>query len=397
MAIPDLVRRMVRASADYLLKTVVLLIVLNIGLGVCFYFSDAYRARHPGPNAIVRKYPHVGATLLALYPSMTKDEVGLLLWETWSVRKMEPQLFTGYGESPYQGKFLNVSKYGFRVGANQGAWLPVHEGNFVVFLFGGSTTFGYGVTDDQALGSQLQPLLAKKLGRPVTVYNFGQGGYYSTQERLLFEKLIMAGQRPDLAIFVDGLNDFESDGADLLIPSTLPLGQPESTWSSWLREGIQLLPMMRLVSSMRRNLQSSGFMKAPATGPTLARKYDAQGPLLNVIDRYFLNKQWIEEEAKGLSIPTLFVWQPVPTYEYDLKYDPFGAKGIFGEEGFKEHDYAAYGYPLMWAAVSRTRPSNFLWCADIQKDVHESLYVDSIHYSPKMTEMVADCIVDGVK
>ena len=32
---------------------------------------------------------------------------------------------------------------------------------------------------------------------------------------------------------------------------------------------------------------------------------------------------------------------------------------------------------------------NFLWCADIQEDLNEPLYVDQIHYSAKMCKKLA--------
>jgi hypothetical protein len=67
------------------------------------------------------------------------------------------------------------------------------------------------------------------------------------------------------------------------------------------------------------------------------------------------------------------------------------------ELGFTGFTYTKYGYPMLRDEVARTHPDNFLWCADIQKDVHEPLYVDRVHYSPKMTGMVASCISDGVK
>ena len=88
---------------------------------------------------------------------------------------------------------------------------------------------------------------------------------------------------------------------------------------------------------------------------------------------------------------TLFVWQPVPTHEYDLKCDPFAT------DGFGGFSYSKYGYPLMLETVALERPDNFVWCAEIQKDLHEMLYVDVAHFSPKMTEMVADYIADGVQ
>jgi hypothetical protein len=392
------VSRIVRTTLGYLLNTIILLVVLNVILGFGFFLHDAYKKGKSNPAW--DKYTAFHSEIVKLYPSMSQEDVSLLLSETW-MRPLVSESIVGFGEAPYQGKFINVTKYGFRQGADQGPWPPVHDGkNLVVFLFGGSTTFGYGVTDDQALGSRLQPLLAKKLGRPVAVYNFGQSKYGSTQERLLFEKLLVAGYKPDMAIFVDGLNDFQFTWGDadfnwtndVGAGTTWDAGQP--TWRNWLRYGIGMLPMSRLADAVRDKWFPPSTRSWFAFNPN--RHYSDQGPLLKVIDRYFLNKQMIEAEGKALSIQTLLVWQPVPTYKYDLKYHLFAQQ--IAQRGFGDFTYMKAGYPLMQEAVTRTPPDdNFLWCADMQKDVHEPLYVDEVHYSPKMTEMVAGCIAGGVR
>jgi hypothetical protein len=100
------------------------------------------------------------------------------------------------------------------------------------------------VTDAQALGSQLQPLLRQKLGRPVVVYNFGQSKYGSTQERLLFEKLLLEGQKPDMAIFVDGLNDFQ-----------FTWGDEEFNWTDYVDS---LLESKRFFARVRLDFQGIG-------------------------------------------------------------------------------------------------------------------------------------------
>lgn len=390
MGFQDRVSRIVRTSLGYLLNTIILLVALNLILGIVFFFYDAYKNQKSNPVFV--KYPALPSEIVKLYPSMSQNDINLLLRETWT-RPFVSRSIVGFGEAPYQGKFVNVTKYGFRQGSDQGPWPPVHDGkHLVVFLFGGSTTFGYGVTDDQALGSRLQPLLTQKLGRPVWVFNFGQSKYGSTLERLLFEKLLVAGYKPDMAIFVDGPNDFQFAWGDPdfnwtnTVVAVNPWDTGPPTWRNWLRYGIGILPMTRLADGVRARVTPRYNFFAFNQN----RNYNDPGPLLKVIDLYFLNKQLIEAEGKALSIQTLFVWQPVPTYEYDLKYHPFS------QYGFGDFAYTQRGYPLMVDAVAKARPDNFLWCADIQKDMHEPLYVDAVHYSPKMTEMFAGCIVDGV-
>lgn len=391
MGNPNRLSEMVRTAAGYLVNTIILLVVLNVLLGAIYYVYGAYEARKT--NAVFTKYPELAKQIVKLYPSMSEDDITQLLRETWS-RQLVSKPVVGFGEGPYHGKFVNVTEQGFRPGTDQGPWPPVRDGkNVIAFLFGGSTTFGYGVTDAQALGSQLQPLLTQKLGRPVEVYNFGQSKYGSTQERLLFEKLLLEGQKPDIAIFVDGLNDFQFTWGDEELNWTSYVGEGSgsgagvSTWGGWLRDGIEMLPMARLAKGVRSKLGH----KRTFYDVDPSHNFDDVAALQKVIDRYYLNAEMIEAESKALGIQTLLVWQPVPMYAYDLKYHPFI------QNGFGDFAYAKRGYPLMAEAASKRRPDDFLWCADMQKDLHEPLYVDAVHYSPKMTGMVAGCIADGFR
>jgi hypothetical protein len=165
-----------------------------------------------------------------------------------------------------------------------------------------------------------------------------------------------------------------------------------------------MLPMTRLAIALHQKISppKGGLVGQRGTdemGHTFydaKTKFDEQAVLQRVIDRYFFNKRMIEADAKEFSVRTLFVWQPVPTYEYDLKYHPFAQIGS-GKVDFGDIAYSQYGYPMVRDTVARTHPDNFLWCADLQKDLHEMLYVDLVHYSPKMTDMVAGCIAQGVQ
>jgi lysophospholipase L1-like esterase len=384
----------VRTTATYFINTVILLIVLNVILGIYYHFYDAHIARDP--NRIFRGFPNavVLKNIQTLYPTMTQAEVAQLFREEY--RPWQADWFTGFSEAPFQGKYVNVSPNGFRVGTNQGPWPPDHKKSYVVYLFGGSTAFSYGETDAQAFGSVLQPLLEKKLGRPVSVYNFGQSSWFSTQERILLEQLILSGQKPDLAVFLDGLNDFH--WINQVMPA-IPIDRPSfpkpPTFRSVLKDAKTVLPMTRLAISVHNALEKSAHRKTSDELKVANTKFDDPVSLQNAVDRYFTNKRMIEAEAKEYGVKTLFVWEPAPFYKYDEKIDPF----IDPEYGFSftGFTYVKYGYPVMRDYVDRTHPDNFLWCADLQQDLHELLYVDPYHYSPKMTEIISGCIVDGVK
>ncbi len=96
----------------------------------------------------------------------------------------------------------------------------------------------------------------------------------------------------------------------------------------------------------------------------------------------------ISQTAAANGVRAWFVWQPVPTYGYDLRYHPF-AGPTFGR-----HWHSGYGYRRM-AEVARNKwEATFLWCADLQEGKHEPLYVDQVHYTGRMSALVASCILD---
>lgn len=113
--------------------------------------------------------------------------------------------FTEYRPEPYESPHLNLDGWTRRSYQTPGetARRPV------VWMFGGSTTFGEGQRDDHTIASELVRL-AERNGTPITVANFGQRGWTHWQEMLLFEQRLALEPPPDLAIFYDGANEITS-------------------------------------------------------------------------------------------------------------------------------------------------------------------------------------------
>lgn len=84
----------------------------------------------------------------------------------------------------------------------------------VVWMFGGSTTWGEGQRDDFTIASDIARI-AERAGEPVRVVNYGQRGWTHFQEMILFEQLLAAQPRPDLALFYDGANEINAQSLDV--------------------------------------------------------------------------------------------------------------------------------------------------------------------------------------
>jgi hypothetical protein len=372
--------RFYQAAALVVFNALVFFVVANLIL----FIADPLWHKVTGRSkfAIVRKY---GVDLLQQsYPGLRRDEMLQLFEETWN-HTLVYEPFTLFRDGAYRGRFVNVDARGFRAIKNQSAW-PPSPTNFNIFVFGGSTTFGYGVADAETIPSFLQEKLPADVGgRRVRVFNFGRASYYSTQERILFEQLLASGQRPNLAIFIDGLNEFlYADDAPRFSE------QLEQLFNGGLRDYRPLgilgeLPVIQKLEKLQRSVSRLAAGARRSGKPVPTQSEEQLKVLANrACEHYLNNLRLVEAVAERFQVKAAFVWQPVPAYKYDLAYHPFR------EPAVGNHACSAIGYPLMALRVATHPPAvNFLWGADLQENRHEPLYVDAVHYSPKMCELLA--------
>jgi hypothetical protein len=307
--------------------------------------------------------------------------------------------FTLFKTMPWSGRFFNFTSDGYRAVRNQGPWPPSPH-FFNVFFFGGSTTMGIG-PDWATIPSYFQEQLngTPLDSRPVRVYNFGRGAYFSSQERILFQQLLLKHCVPDMAIFLDGLNDFYSiDGRpssysyfesafDKGMALSSGVRPPGRTIVHAIMDRIALLPIGRAATIVGEKI-SKPEVALPIYKPEQTSRRDLDA----VIDRYIESKRQIEAISCAYGISPLFVWQPIPGYKYDLKYH-ISLNPVYGLGG---HERSAQGYPV--AAERRAEfGKSFLWLADIQQYRTEPLYMDAVHYTAAFSKAVAAEIVAHVQ
>ena len=342
-----------------------------------------------------------GVALEPAYPDFTRRELHALLHETWSQPFLyEP--FTQFKERPRTGRYVNVSEHGFRAGlAPPPPWPPDRRFRNV-FLFGGSTAFGYGLPDHQTIAAFLQRRLpSEPSAREWRVYNFGRGAYYSSQERILFEQLLVSGAVPDLAIFVDGLNEF---GYDADAPAftaqlqTLMDGRWQARAAFLLtatcRRWMESWPMTRALAAVQRRM-AGVLTERQADQRAMAMPLPGQAAMepkiQRLIARYVSNLRLITAIGQEVGVTTVFVWQPVPYYGWDRQRYQFPMR--------EDQQLVKAGYPVMAAYVNEhggRLGKRFVWCADVQDRIPGLLYVDSVHYAAALSEAVAACMYDAL-
>src|SRR5580704_2059311 len=130
----------------FVFNTAMVLLGINLILGIAFGIVDHYRV---SANAVVF------ANRDQAYPDLPSSEVTALLEETYSRPEVfEP--FTQFKEPPGQGTYVNVSDGGFRTNGDKPPlpW-PPNAAHINIFVFGGSTTFGYGLPDNETVPAHL--------------------------------------------------------------------------------------------------------------------------------------------------------------------------------------------------------------------------------------------------
>lgn len=359
-----------RGAATLLLNTALAFVLVNL---VAWPIATALRG-----DPITALYGR--DTVLAAYPGKEPSDVDDLLEETWS-RLLVYRPFLETGERPRSGRFVNVSEPGFRHSKDQAPW-PPPEGTFAVFVLGGSTAFGHGVADDETFASYLQEELrrappAAAADRDIVVYNFAAPGYYSSHERVLLGELLATGQPPELAVFLDGLNDFYFDEPQFTERFERLMSDHPMVYAARLARRLPVLELALRWVDHRRG-------EAALTEPTFDPAFDDAALLDARIERYLANVRQSAAAAREYRVATLFVVQPVPTYEYDLAQHPFA------RWSFDAHSASHFGYPRLKERLEREPPAaNVLWAGDLLRDRKEPLFVDQVHYNPVLARDLA--------
>ncbi len=294
--------------------------------------------------------------------------------------------YATFQESPRTGKTLNIindtiSNYR----SNSSSNLEQNQKPVFVWMFGGSSVFGWGLPDNETIPAHLQKLLSKCTGRNINVVNYGHAYYWSTMESVLFSALLQRKEKSHIAIFLDGFNDVELGGR----------GLEEPLLSNKVQQIVE--NYTRLESGAEHNW----LQLLPAFPPSrLGRLWDPATPssrFLSFTDPRTQSKEFVSPEAicqmysgniariDALStveaILPFFFLQPTRFLEKELKYgDREKASGLF----------------QALASCAAISTANFHDIKDSLATVASPVYLDTSHYNDRGSRVVAQKIADVV-
>lgn len=321
-------------------------------------------------DADVAKYPHVIKNYTA--SGLTVAEVKELLKETWINEGWEYTPILGFKEKPRNGKYVNISTLGYRRNSlTQPTDTDLVSSQAKIYVFGGSTTFGYGVNDSATIPANLARAFPG-----MKVFNFGRGYYYSKQENILFDELLSSGiPRPQLAIFIDGVNErcdidvYQKEMQDLFSE----ISSRSYNWSP--REFMK--PIMVIINK---------FAKARG-GLRLAQEgcKDAYSGLYSTVSERFessLRKR--ADLCEKYRIKCLTYIQPFPGYKN------VHIHGDLTESSIKKAN-------MLSKSLVSTDFHDTIDIVSSLQELKEHAYVDNVHYSAVAMKMISSSIAKDLQ
>jgi hypothetical protein len=407
------------SGALLLVNTVVFLIILNVILAAMFFVLDVLR---PSPNQI----PQAGDKLFkpdgspedtghrnkyqfewidfAAYEHLPEAYVGEILDDFFSLAKLgfAYQPWVHFSEPPYAGMRVHVVRdqrgFPIRLTVN-----PLNEEDLPVvrvFVLGGSTTFGYNVSDEHTFPTHLSAVLnertrAANLAAHIEVTNYGRAYYYPSQETGLLIDLLRMGARPNLVIFMDGVNpgsqqdlppfykQFERQFRSMQFSRLDPAIQP----ASWITERLGWVPMVRLVKAIQNRM--SGGPKRPEEDKKEEDKKEENLPETRHILNIFRQNQVISQAVcKAYKIECLFFLQPSAVFNYPTQL----YRRSLPEYFMKYRDWVQPVYKQMQQDEGRIYLGDLfhLWGSG------RKAIVDDVHYSPGFNRFLAEHVAKYV-
>ena len=303
---------------------------------------------------------------------------------------------------PLSSRYLNIDADGNRV-----TWRKPHQDGarerpvMRLLMLGGSTLWGTGVRDDHTLASLLAKRFADSPDYELEITNLGQIGYVSTQELIMLYQLLRRGQRPDLVIFYDGVNEAFTgyqNGIGGLTQSEFFRAQEFSILgSSWGRKKLYrealhsalmstgLADLIKFLAGKDNPNMLPHEIKPLGGLDYLAPPQDFEGTDAveqDVVDIYLFNVQMERMLSERFKFRSLFYWQPTVFSKNQLA--PFERRLLPGDPMRVEFYRGTYRRLAAQAA-----PNGIIDISGILNNRNALDFIDPYHLNEAANEIVA--------
>ena len=235
------------------------------------------------------------------------------------------QPWVEFSEPAYHGQLVNIDIDPRGIPSRRTTNPPNAENLPVVNVvtLGGSTTFGYDVSDEHTWPSYLATVLNEKAradGTPVHVQvtNYGRAYFNPSQESILMVDLLRSGLRPSLVIFMDGVNFnglqecYDQDTPRFSQAISQQVKNLQFKDETLFIQRLDWLPMIRLADFIKRRLTRLPSVEADTGNAPNLHRVD------QIVNSFVQNQGISSAVCKYYGCETLFFLQPSALYNYRL-------------------------------------------------------------------------------
>ncbi|MBE0535814.1 MAG: SGNH/GDSL hydrolase family protein [Phycisphaerae bacterium] len=323
-----------------------------------------------------------------------KDWAKQLLTE-WKQTPLDYEPFLGWDRRFFKGKFVNIDAGGVRK-----TWNPefLEESPREIYMFGGSTMWGAGARDDFTIPSWVSKQL-DAAGVNARVHNYGERGYVFLQEIVQLILLLREGQRPDLVVFYDGVNDvyaaYQAGRAGAVqntaqMRAKLSTPQP-STWACFRMGVEQLIKTNSVIYKAIDRIAAAS--QGRGTGREVAALYDEDELARlseDIVRQYGKSLLLLKDLSRIYGFNYICFWQPVSFLEKTLTEEEFGSDPRIRDECLARLSGKVH-------ALLQQKPlDNHIDMVDVLAHRTQSVYFDFCHITEEGNEMVSQRITSAI-
>ena len=343
-----------------LIQVVIVVIILEVVLRIVYYqknANDSFAFISAYKSLSFRATNNYSERLLSYHNRIRPDSAHVnkdIVNEVIQSNSFEYTPWVDYKNIDFTGKYVNTQGF-VRKSIPDKITSSTGTQPLKIYLFGGSTMFGFNVMDSETIPSALANIYREKCSgcRSVEVYNYGIPAYYSYNELMLLTHLVYSGSKPDIAIFLDGLNEFVIVRA----------ARERVPWFYYrLRENVK---------NVKDSTLSLFQLKPGETVASASREAAAN---------YLSNVTHARQLCDDNDILPLFFIQPSPYYKYpNKKNDPIVDTA--------SNELLVSGYTLLESNTDTTGKMYFL--SNMLENEKGLPFIDQFHYSPAMNKRIA--------
>jgi len=312
--------------------------------------------------------------------------------------RVEWKPYVEWWQRPLRGAYVTLDERGLRPTPGE----KTADGEAIrILCFGGSTMMGMGARDDETIPAVLARRLTER-GYRVSVTNYGQLGHNSTQEVITLQQLLKSGERIDIALFYDGINEMacaeQTGRADGLFNEAGRRAEFNLLHPDRRRDLIAAALISSAPRTLRRLRRLTGL---PLRGPLPVEQTDLSRVNIaelarNVIAAYLANLRLVRLLAREYGVHPVFFWQPVITTKNFKTQDE--------QRWVNDYTNDPERRRLLYEAILGERhrrselddPADTVDLSALFDDCTDPVYIDLYHLSEAGNAAVAEAMLPAV-